>query len=71
MSYLYLIRDDRCRVMHIDGLQMFGVKTSIPAIFFSEQEALDVLFAIESSGTTTVPHTVSKVEDSFEAVDDD
>lgn len=65
MSELYVIRDSYNKIMHIAGITIFGVKTTIPAVFFSEQDALDILFSIESYELTNVIHTVSKVKDSF------
>lgn len=71
MSDLFIIRDSDDRAMQIAGITIFGVKTAIPAIFFAEQDALDILFAIEEAGLTTIPHTVSRIEDSFMAAEDD
>jgi len=47
--------------MRIDGISVLGLKVSIPAIFFEEQDALNFLFAVESRRLTDVPHVVHKI----------
>jgi hypothetical protein len=64
---LFIICDESNCIMRIDGVPMFGRKVSIPAIFFEEDEALDILFTIERLRLTNIPHSVHKVDGRFMA----
>jgi hypothetical protein len=66
-GHLYVICDAENRLMSIDGITMFGVRCTIPAIFFGEEQALQVLFNMEEADLTERPHAVRKISDSFTA----
>jgi hypothetical protein len=65
---LYIICDKNNAVMSIDSVPIFGEHVSIPAIFNEEEDALAVLFKIESLKLTDVPHMVHKITGGFTAV---
>lgn len=66
-GFNFIICDDQCRVMTLSGVRMWGKTVSLPAIFMAEQDALDVLFAIESSVPDMPPHRVMRVAPNFTA----
>ena len=59
---MFIICDKDLKVMSIDGIPIFGVKCTIPAIFFSEDQALEVLFNVEDAGVLKEKHTVRKLD---------
>lgn len=66
---LYIICDENNNVMNFQGVRMFGIAVTIPAMFAKESEALEVLFKVEESGATTVPHMVRVINASVTAQD--
>ena len=44
---IYLIRDKKCALMKLAGVTVYGRKVSIPAMFYSEDDALEILYSVE------------------------
>jgi hypothetical protein len=61
----YLISDDNNNNLVFDGIRLYGKECSMLAIFLHEEDALDVLIAIEKEGVFPGTHVVKKIPDSF------
>ncbi len=58
---MWVICDGELKIVHIAGLKMFGVTTTILACFVNEADALNVLFEMENSGAVK-NHTIRYVD---------
>lgn len=65
MDAIYIICDERNRVMSLDGIKMYGLRVSIPAMFNNEDDALNILFEVEKLNPGLPPHRVSKMAGTF------
>lgn len=52
-------------VLIINHLPMFGVQASVPALFYVEDDALEVLYAVEDQQPTTGSRSIRRVGDDF------
>jgi hypothetical protein len=58
---MYVICDSDFKIVHFEGIRVFGVKVSMLACFTSEKDALEVLFNMED-GNVIQGHTVRQVD---------
>lgn len=58
---LFMIVDGSSNVLTLSSVKMFGKNVEIPAIFNREDDALEVLFAIEKMHPEVPKHAVIRI----------
>lgn len=61
---MFVICDANKNLVTLEGVALFGKRVKLMAVFREEQDALDVLFAIEDCGALK-GHTVENIGSGF------